>query len=467
MDFNIFALMSQEPKYSVIDIETTGGKAGVGRITEIAIFLMEGREIIDEFTTLVNPECHIPPYISRLTGITNEMVAEAPRFFEIARKIVEITEGSIFVAHNAPFDYSFVKKEFESLGYDFNREVMCTVRLSRKVIPGYRSYSLGRLCQQLGIPLSNRHRAGGDAHATALLLKHLFEKQGGYILPEDNFDLKGLHPDLDMKKVRRLPEAPGIYFFHNAGNEVIYIGKSKNLRKRVFSHLSAKGKRSMRMKEQLTDVTYELTGSELLALLRESDEIKEQKPLYNRAGRRTRFNWGIYLFKDQKGYLRFLTDRVTSNTRQPLDAFHSKENAVNMLAGWVEQYNLCRQLSGLEDKKGPCFNYSVHQCKGACAGREAPEIYNQRVEQMIENLNFSSPNFVIFDQGRKAGEKSFIWIEKNVLRGYGWLSEDDSISHPSQLEDFVAGGNDNRDTRQILRSWLTKKAASSIKILKY
>lgn len=459
--------MNQLPKYSVIDVETTGGKAGVGRITEIAIYLMEGQEIIDKFITLVNPECYIPPYISRLTGITNEMVAEAPRFFEIAKKVVEITDGSVFVAHNAPFDYSFVKKEFEGLGFDYNREVMCTVRLSRKVIPGHRSYSLGKLCQELGIPLSDRHRAGGDAHATALLLRHLFERQGGYILPDDDMDLKGVNPDLDMKRVRNLPEAPGIYFFHNSQNEVIYIGKSRNVRKRVFSHLSAKGKRSLRMKEQLTDVTYELTGSELVALLRESDEIKEQKPLFNRAGRRTRFNWGVFSFKDQRGYCRFVIDKVNSNTRQPLDAFSSKDNAVSALSKWVEQYELCRQLSGLEDKKGPCFNFSVHQCKGACAGEESPEVYNQRVQQMIENLNFSSPNFVIFDEGRKAGEKSFVWIEKNVLRGYGWLSEDDSIAHPAELETFVAGGIDNRDTRQIVRSYLAKKASSNVKILKY
>ncbi|WP_232526579.1 exonuclease domain-containing protein [Marinilabilia rubra] len=459
--------MNQLPKYSVIDVETTGGKAGVGRITEIAVYLMEGEEIIDKFVSLVNPECYIPPYISRLTGITNEMVAEAPRFFEIAKKVVEITEDSVFVAHNAPFDYSFVKKEFEGLGYDYNREVMCTVRLSRKVIPGHRSYSLGQLCQELRIPLSDRHRAGGDAHATALLLRHLFEIKGDFILPEDDLDLKGINAELDMKKIRRLPETPGIYFFHNANNEVIYIGKSRNVRKRVLSHLGAKGKRGLRMKEQLTDVSYEVTGSELVALLRESDEIKEQKPLFNRAGRKTRFNWGVFSFKDQKGYYRFLIDRVNSNTRQPLDAFSSKDNAVSMLSNWVEKYELCRQLCGLENKQGPCFNYSVDQCKGACTGEEPSDLYNKRVQQMIDDLNFSSPNFVIFDEGRKAGEKSFVWIEKNVLRGFGWLSEEDTITHPSELEGFVVGGVDNRDTRQIVRSYLVKKSSSRVKILKY
>ena len=200
------------PRYAVIDIETTGGKAGIGRITEIAIYVLQGNIIVEEFTSLVNPECVIPPYISNLTGITNQMVENAPRFFEIARKVVEITEDTIFVAHNAPFDYNFVKKEFEALGYNYERDVLCTVRLSRKILPGHKSYSLGNICADLNIPLSDRHRAGGDAHATALLLQYLINKQGDYILAEDDVDLRGIHPDLDLKKVRKLPEEPGIYF---------------------------------------------------------------------------------------------------------------------------------------------------------------------------------------------------------------------------------------------------------------
>ena len=455
------------PRYSVIDIETTGGKAGIGRITEIAVYVMEGEKIVDEYSTLINPECAIPSYISNLTGITDQMVENAPRFYEIAKKIVEITGDTIFVAHNAPFDYNFVKKEFEALGYNYERKVLCTVRLSRKIIPGHRSYSLGNICNDLQIPLSDRHRAGGDAHATALLLRYLIKKKGDFIVAEDDFDLKGIHPDLDLKKIRQLPEQPGVYYFHDQKNEVIYIGKSRNIRKRVFSHLSAKGKRTLRMKDQLVDVSYELTGSELLALLRESDEIKQQKPLFNRAGRRTIFNWGIYTISDRKGYHRFFIDRIKDNVNQPLDAFSSRDGAVKVLSDRAEKYNLCRQLCGLEDKVGTCFNYSVHQCKGACAGKENPEHYNLRASKMVDSMSFSSRNFVVFDEGREAGEKSFVWVERNAFKGYGWLRQEDTITDPENLTDFLAGGADNRDNRQIIRSWLRNKATGSTKILRY
>lgn len=455
------------PKYSVIDIETTGGKAGIGRITEIAIYVMQGKKIIDEFVSLVNPECYIPPFISQLTGITNQMVEDAPRFFEIAKKIVEITEDTIFVAHNAPFDYNFVKKEFESLGFNYQREVLCTVRLSRKIIPGHRSYSLGNICHDLGIPLSDRHRAGGDAHATALLLNRLIEEQGDYIFAEQDLDIKGIHPDLEMAKVRQLPEAAGIYYFHNSENEVIYIGKSKNIRKRVLSHLSAKGKRSLRVKEQLVDVSFELTGSELVALLKESDEIKQQKPLFNRAGRRTLFNWGIYSIKDRNGFHRFFIDRLKDNVNQPMDSFSTKDAAATALSGWADEFGLCHRLCGLEESSGACFNYSVNLCKGACVNEESPESYNIRAEKMMEHLSFASRNFVIFDTGRETGEQSFVWITRNSVKGYGWIQNENPIHKPDDLEDYLAGGSDNRDSRQIVRSWLRNNANRSTKILKY
>lgn len=169
--FAIFGCM-----YTVIDIETTGGSNNSGKITEIAIFVFDGEKITDSFVTLVNPECYIPPFISNLTGITNEMVAHAPKFYEIARKIVEITANKIFVAHNVGFDYNFIKKEFHDLGYNFNRKTVCTVVLSRKLFPGHSSYSLGKICNDLDININGRHRAEGDALATVELFRRLLIK---------------------------------------------------------------------------------------------------------------------------------------------------------------------------------------------------------------------------------------------------------------------------------------------------
>ena len=162
--------------YAVVDIETSGGRAQVDKITEIAIYIHDGEKIVDEFSTLINPETYIPPFITRLTGINNDMVATAPKFYEVAKKIVLMTEGRLFVAHNAPFDYRFIQEEFKRLGYNYQRQTMCTVRMSRKIIPGMGSYSLGNLCQNLGITINNRHRAAGDALATTKLLELLLLK---------------------------------------------------------------------------------------------------------------------------------------------------------------------------------------------------------------------------------------------------------------------------------------------------
>lgn len=162
--------------YSIIDIETTGQRFQSGKITEIAIYVHNGQQIIRSFSSLVNPESYIPDFITRLTGIDNKMVEHAPKFYEIARTIVELTAGNIFVAHNVMFDYSFVREEFKRLGYDFKRKTLCTVKLGRKYLPGHRSYSLGNICSDLNIKIEGRHRAAGDALATVRLLEIIMER---------------------------------------------------------------------------------------------------------------------------------------------------------------------------------------------------------------------------------------------------------------------------------------------------
>ena len=226
--------------YAIVDIETTGGSARLERITEIAVYVHDGKRIIDEYSTLINPERNIPYFITALTGISNEMVEDAPKFFEVAKKIVEITEGNIFVAHNARFDYSFIRQEFSMLGYNFKRPLLDTVSLSRKLLPGHKSYSLGNLCRDLGIEIVGRHRASGDALATVRLMEILLgkdsEQKNGSLVK--NRKASKLHPALDIQKIADLPEEPGIYYFHNDSGEIIYVGKSRNLYQRVNTHLS-------------------------------------------------------------------------------------------------------------------------------------------------------------------------------------------------------------------------------------
>ena len=244
--------------YVIVDIETTGGNAKNGKITEIAIYKHDGEKLIDEFVSLVNPECYIPPYITGLTGITNEMVENSPTFYQIAKQIVEICDGATFVAHNAAFDYGFIQAEFKALGFDFVKETICTVKLSRKLLPGYDSYSLGNLCQELGISISARHRAAGDAFATVALFELLIQKNGGFILPENpysKFSVEELHPNLTLNFIKSLPEEVGVYYFHNDVGEVIYVGKSTNIKRRVLTHLvNPKTKKGIEMKRKIAVV---------------------------------------------------------------------------------------------------------------------------------------------------------------------------------------------------------------------
>jgi DNA polymerase-3 subunit epsilon len=275
--------------YAIVDIETTGGSSECDRITEIAILIHDGNKITDRFITLINPEREIPQYITALTGITNEMVAGAPKFYEVARRIVELTNEKIFVAHNAGFDYNFIRNEFRSLGYRYQREQLCTVRLSRKLVPGLKSYSLGTLCNELGIEIRDRHRAAGDAYATARLFDILIDlnnTSGLDLLSNRLLSNNDLHPRLSIDLIRELPEETGLYYFYNENNEVLYIGKSRNIKSRVISHINnSNSKRAMQMRRLIADIGYELTGSELIALLKESAEVRNKKPCYNRKRR--------------------------------------------------------------------------------------------------------------------------------------------------------------------------------------
>lgn len=304
--------------YSIVDVETTGGSPKTSKITEIAIFRYDGQEICDEFSTLVNPEQPIPPFITQLTGISDEMVAGAPKFYEIARKIVEFTEDTILVGHNVQFDYGFIKNEFESLDYPYRRETLCTVRLSRKMIPGKRSYSLGNLCQDLGIVVTDRHRASGDALATVKLFKLLIEINGQKIEPEYSqiiHFIKAHNSNFNPDLVTRLPNKTGVYYFYNEKHEVIYVGHGKNIYRRVFLHFKASNKaRAIEMKNAIADISYEVTGSELIAMILEFTEVEKLQPFYNKSNTRKRKKSQDSINSTNPGNNYFLIDQGRNDT---------------------------------------------------------------------------------------------------------------------------------------------------------
>jgi DNA polymerase-3 subunit epsilon len=452
--------------YAIIDIETTGGSAQLEKITEIAVFLHDGNQITGEFTTLVNPERNIPYFITNLTGITNEMVENAPRFYEIAKKIIELTEGRIFVAHNARFDYSFIRQEYKSLGYNFKRSILDTVALSRKLLPGHVSYSLGNICNDLNIMINGRHRAGGDALATVKLLEILIAKDNelNAIRPSLLKSTRNskLNPKLDINKIDAIPDEPGVYYFYNEKGDLIYIGKSRNLQQRISTHLSNNTtNKAMEMRDFIADIDWVTTGSELIALLKESFEIKKNKPVYNRAQRRTSFQWGIYNYFDDNGYLNYNYGQINDD-QIPISVFSSKDKAKIKLGTLIETFSLCQKLTGLYDTAGACFHYHVGLCKGACIGKESVEDYNKRAFKANEEFSFSRRNFFIIDKGRDNEERCAVKIINGKYTGWGYFNINDMGFGLSAVHDCINPSDDNRDIQAILKQYLRSNKVEKI-----
>ncbi len=452
--------------YAIIDIETTGGNPYRDKITEIAVFIHDGKKVVKEYSTLVNPERRIPPFISRMTGITDEMVARAPRFFEIAKDLVELTREAVFVAHNVSFDYNFVRNEFKSLGYDFTRNNICTVKLSRKLIPGKTSYSLGRLCQDLHIEIDNRHRAAGDALATVKLFELLLQKHPeGFLngFPGTFNGRTAMHSSLSAELLNNLPSKTGVYYFLNEKNDIIYIGKSRNIRQRVLSHFSsARSQKALEMAGQVRRVDFEETGSELAALLLESEEIKRHQPLFNRRQRRSFFNYGLFSFTDQEGYLNLKIDK-TSNGQTPVASFANREMGREFLFRLVEKHHLCQNLSGLFSTSGACFQYAVKQCRGACLGIEPPQSYNLRVGQALEGASMPAQNVIVVDKGRNYGEKFLILIEGGKLSAQGYVEPGQmQAMTPGNVAEVLKPATDDRDARLIISSFIRNKQVEKV-----
>lgn len=453
--------------YAIIDIETTGGSSRMEKITEIAIYQHDGEKITGEFATLINPERNIPYFITSLTGITNEMVENAPRFFEIARQIVEFTEGRTFVAHNARFDYSFLREEFKSLGFNFRRPLLDTVTLSRKLLPGHASYSLGNICKDLQIVINGRHRAAGDALATVKLLEILLDKDRELALSGKNImkstRISKLNPNLNLSKLENIPEEPGVYYFYNDRHDLIYIGKSRNLQQRISTHLSNNTtNRAMEMRDLISDIDWETTGSELIALLKESAEIKSNKPVYNRAQRSSGFQWGIFSFNDEEGYINFRFGRVCNIDEIPVSVYSSKEKARTRLSMMVEKFNLCQKLCGLYDTDGACFHHQVGMCRGACCGKETPEEYNERASRAAEEFSFSRKNFFIIDKGRGCDERCAVKIINGKYAGYGYFNINDMGFGLSAIHECIRACQDNSDIHSILKQYLRANKVEKI-----
>lgn len=449
--------------YAIIDIEATGGNPKKDRITEIAIFLHDGNEVTEQFCTLVNPMQEITPFVSVLTGITNEMVAEAPLWEEVAEKVFDITKGRVFVAHNVRFDYSFICNEFKRIGLRFQRKNICTVRLSRAILPGLESYSLGRLCHHVGIPMEHRHRAFGDCAATVELFNLLLKQNSHLIMQDvlkDEINQSILPPNLNREQLKELPEETGVYYFHDEKGHVIYVGKSTNIRQRVISHFSEdlNSAKHLGLKNKITDITWNITGNELLALLLESSEIKRWMPTYNRAMRRKKFRFGIYEFFDEEGY-HCLNSCLIKQNEMPLMAFGSKGTSERVLLHLVEKYNLCLKRCNLNLG----VEMSCPQC-GEAHCQEMPDAamnikeYNEKVAEALASYRYEQGNFIIAGEGRKPQERSFIMVEDGKFSGYGFVEENEAqIASFDVLKEYLNPLPDHPDLHKVIRSFIKKK----------
>ncbi|GAA4303265.1 exonuclease domain-containing protein [Aestuariibaculum suncheonense] len=443
--------------YAILDIETTGGKYNEEGITEIAIYKYDGHDIVDQFISLVNPEREIQPFVVNLTGINNNMLRNAPKFYEIAKRIVEITEDCILVAHNAQFDYRILCTEFRRLGYDYVRPSLCSVELAKDLIPGQPSYSLGKLVRSLGIPVTDRHRASGDALATLKLFKLLLDKDSSKTIIQQSIKLSPKH-QLEPRHIdilASLPSETGVYYIHNSEGDIIYVGKSNNIKKRINQHFTNTNRKSKQIQNLVDSVTYETTGSELVALLKESEAIKNIKPKFNRALRRTRFTHALYSFTDNNGYINLKID-VADGRKKPITTFSNRDSGKSFINQAVEAYNLCQKLAGIYKTKSSCFNYDIKSCYGACVGEESPESYNQRVSKLISKNSYANQNMVIIDRGRDVDERSAILIENGVFKGISFFNLNYQINNIEILQSIITPMQNNRDTQHIIQSYLRK-----------
>jgi DNA polymerase III subunit epsilon len=444
--------------YAIVDIETTGSHASGNGITEIAIVIHDGKEILHFYETLINPRAYIPYFIQTLTGITNEMVANAPSFKEVADQIHELLQDKVFVAHNVNFDYSFIKHHLLEAGYEWNAKRLCTVRLSRKIIPGMRSYSLGKLCHQIGINHPNHHRAGGDAMATATLFTMLVERDEQNAI---GAMLKGkskeqyLPPHLPVEQVESLPGSPGVYYFYNATGKIIYVGKANNIFKRVKSHFSNNkpGKQKQDFLREIHKISYKECATELMAHILESAEIRRLWPVHNRSQRGYLPKFALVVYEDQQGYKRLGIEKH-KQTYKAVYTFNSIMEGHARLRELISEFGLCPRLCNLARVTDCEYLITQGECSGSCV--EASELYNEKVYQAISWLEKHLPTFAYIDKGMHDNEQSCILVHKGNFYGMGYIEDERPLKNVDLLQQQLEPLQDN----DFIRNLIYKHAAS-------
>ncbi len=383
-------------RWVIVDVETTGLNVRYDKIIEIAVCIMTERGIESSWSSLINPGRSIPETIMRLTAITNDMVQDAPSFSEIAVELKGRLECAIFVAHNARFDYGFIKNAFKDVGLDFRTPVLCTLKLLRSLYPGFTRYGLNDLAERFGLVSPHAHRAMRDVETLQALLMHAINHLG---LPAVMLSAKKCYsrsslPSHLKTDIKTIPDSPGVYIFYgNTQNLPLYIGKSIQLRQRIMSHFQSDHlhAKEFALSQQVVRIEIIPTAGELSALLLESTLVKEKMPLYNRKLRRTKTMVGFQL-QEREGYLHVERVRAVgedTDCNSLIGAYKSMAAAQKALLDLIKTHQLCSKLCGLEQSKKACFSYQLKRCLGACLQKEPALDYNQRVQDAFSSLKIA------------------------------------------------------------------------------
>ena len=427
--------------YAIVDIETTGSFAAGNGITEIAIVIHDGKEIINFYESLVNPHESIPYFIQRLTGISNAMVANAPSFDEIAGQVFELLQDKIFVAHNVNFDYSFVKHHLQQAGHVLDTKKLCTVRLARKVLPGLNGYSLGKLSNQLNLNHANHHRAGGDAMATAQLFSMIVERDTQEVIAGM---LKGkskesyIPPHLPVEQVDNLPSSAGVYYFYNAVGKTIYVGKAKNIRRRVKGHFSNNktNKQKQDFLRETHRISYKECATELMAHILESAEIRRLWPIHNRSQRGYLPQFGLFVYEDGGGYKRFGIEK-NRHTYKALYTFNTIVEGQQWLMQLIKEFNLCARLCNL-----------AKVCE--CETHNEPFLYNEKVTDAVSWMQKNLPTFALVDKGLDDNDRSCILMKEGNFYGMGYINDKQELSNLDLLQKQLEPLQDNDYIRNLV-----------------
>lgn len=409
--------------YAVLDIEATGGKAGTEKIIDIYIYRFDGTEVLDQFGSMINPQRGIDTYVQKLTGITDKMVRRAPKFYELAKRVIEITEGCIIVGHGVDFDYRMLRQEFRELGFNFERRTLDTLDLSQKLIPEAESHSLGKLTRSLGIPVSSRHTAEGDTRITLELFKILLEKDKNKEVIQSfaiHEPKSAKHISKLLKLEEKLPAKTGIFYFLDEKSKVFYASAARNIKQDVNHIFTSTSKNEKRLQSRVKDIKFEITGSFLIALIKENEEFKTHRGWVQ--AKKRYMQLGLYANKETQ---EFEIERIGTYRKQPFLLFNNKRKGYRTIQKFYKNLNL-----------------------------NAIESFNSQIKMIKDHLKFPSKNFILVDKGRNPKEKSFVEIRDNKVVGYGFYIFYNQLENDDIRENLCVKISNSAKNKTLIQTFL-------------